>query len=448
MPARFAESSCAEVPSEVPVSDDGWVRLHPLSPLLNAGRFTLAGVVVGLQVWADAAEALAPDAGLFVRAGGALALAALLALGYAAVAWRYRVYRVAANVVELKTGVVYRSYRQLPLDRIESVDTTQSLVARLLGLAEVRIEAISKKGSELRLRYLSFEDAEELRVELAARRRDGHAPSAAADEEAAAGERVFTVEARELVTAYLVVPALVGAALLVVALVVGGLARGVDGVVVVLVFTVFAAVSMAVAGLVRLERVWDFRLDDTADALVVHRGLLNLTTQRIVPGRIQALRVDQPLLWRVYGRHRVVVDVAGYRGANREDAAAASVLLPVAPYGVVRDVVERLEVRADLGAVVFEPVPRRARWRSLRWRSFGVAVTDTHAVVRTGVLWRRIAVVPRRRLQSTHVRQGPWQRRLRLATVQFDTAGGRIKVAAAHRDIGDAVALADGVLRR
>jgi len=203
-----------------------------------------------------------------------------------------------------------------------------------------------------------------------------------------------------------------------------------------------------VPALVRIERLWDFRLADNGDSLVVNRGLLNLNTQRILTGRIQSLRIEQPLLWRAWGRHRVRVDVAGYRGASNEEAAAAAVLLPVAPDAIVRYLVARLEMSADLASLPYVPVPRRARWRSLRWRSFEVARTDTHLVVRAGVLWRRTSVVPHQRVQSARVTQGPWQRRARLATLYVDTAGARIRVAAAHRDAGDAVVLADDLIRR
>ena len=84
-------------------------------------------------------------------------------------------YRVGVDKVELKTGILFRSYRHLPFERIESVDTARPLVPRVLGLAEVRVEAISKQGNELRLRYLAFQEAERLRLEIAARRRAGTA---------------------------------------------------------------------------------------------------------------------------------------------------------------------------------------------------------------------------------------------------------------------------------
>jgi putative membrane protein len=77
-----------------------------------------------------------------------------------------------------------------------------------------------------------------------------------------------------------------------------------------------------------------------------------------------------------------------------------------------------------------------------------VACTETHVVVRSGLLWRRLAVVPHHRIQSARVTQGPWQRRLRLASLRIDTAGSRIKTAAAHRDEREAVDLAQQSARR
>ena len=407
------------------------------------------GLALSFQAWADQlAEngpgGLAPGLRVVVVVGAGLLGGGLVALGYAAVAWRFRMYRVTSEMVELRTGIVFRSYRHLPFDRIESVDTAQPLIPRALGLAEVRVEAISTKGNELRLRFLALDEAERLRLELAARRR----PNSAAPGQSDTTSLILEVPARELVFGYVLIPALAAAAALSVGGALAALVAGWKGVLSVAVVAVLGSLGAAVPAVIRLERLWDFRIEDADEVLVVNRGLLNLNTQRVPAGRIQALRIDQPLLWRPWGRYRLVVDIAGYRGVKNEAAAAAAILLPIARDDVVRHLVQRLAVRADLAGLSYEAVPRRARWRSLRWRGFGVAVTDAHVVVRWGVLWRRTAVVPHQRVQSARVTQGPWQRRLHLATVRLDTAGSRISVAAAHRDVREGVALAGDSARR
>ena len=419
---------------------EGWIRLHPLSPVLSAGRLVLGALLVTVQAWADEVFVSAGGSEWILRIGGLLLLGGLVALTYAAVAWRFYLYRLTPDRIELKTGILFRSSRSLPYERIESVDTAQPFIPRVFGLAEVRVEAISKQGSELRLRYLTLADADRLRLELIGRRRSGTSQQPALDTETTP---IVRVPANELVKGYLTIPALAAAAVSIPVLVVVGIVGGAAQAGVVVLVGLLSALGFVIPALLRVEHLWDFRIDDAGDALVIHRGLLNLNTQRIVTGRVQALRIDQPLLWRPYKRFRVVVDVAGYRGAKNDAAALSANVLPIAPYEAVRYLLYRLEARVDLSALPFEPVPHRARWRSLRSRSFRAVWTDTHAVVQSGVLWRRTSVVPHGRLQSARVTQGPWQRRLRLATVRLDTAGSHVKAAALHRDEREAVVLAN-----
>lgn len=351
---------------------------------------------------------------------------------YAVVAWRVSGYRVTAHQIELKRGVVFRSYRRLALDRVESIDTAQPVLARIMGLAEVRVEAVSQGGTELRLKYLSEEEAERVRGELEALRRHVEAP-------APPSIPLLHVPVRELLIGYLAAPALVVVPVVGIAIVAAIVGRSFVALAVVLPVPVLLLLPAAA----RLEQIWDFRVEDAGDTFVTRRGLLNLHTQRIVTGRVQAVRVEQPLLWRPLKRFRVVVDVAGYRGARNQEGAAAATLLPVATAEAVRYLLIRLEMRIDLEALDYRPLPPRARWRSpVRWRCYSMAWTPTHSVIRSGLLWRRTEIVPHAKLQSVRLTQGPWQRRLGLATLHLDTAGVRVKAAAVHRDVTEAGTLA------
>lgn len=424
---------------------DGWIRLHPLSPVLSAGQYVVAALAIMLQAAQDQVLGNAPGAGRVIRLSLVLLVVALGALAYTALAWRVRAYRVTDELVELKTGLVFRFHRHVPFDRIESVDTTQPLVPRLLNLAEVRIEAVSQKGSELRLRYLSVAEAERLRFELSARRRRS------ADSTDVAlpppDSPLLRIPLRELVLGYLVIPLVFIVPAAIIGSAIGVIASG-SWLALILVL-IFVGTAVVPPLLVRVERIWDFRLDDAHDALVINRGLLNLQTQRIVTGRIQAVRVEQPPLWRAFRRFRITVDVAGYRGVDGDAARAAAILLPIGSEDLVTHLLHRLELNIDLATLEFRRVPTRARWRSpLRWRSFQLAWTDTNTVIRSGVLWRRTAFVPYVKIQSARVTQGPWQRHLRLATVHLDTAGAQIAAAAAHRDAADAMDIAHQACRR
>jgi putative membrane protein len=102
----------------------------------------------------------------------------------------------------------------------------------------------------------------------------------------------------------------------------------------------------------------------------------------------------------------------------------------------------------DLMALPTTPPPDRARWlHPFALRRFGAGLTSEVFVTRWGLLTRELSLVPYARLQSVRVVQGPIQRRLRLATVHADTAGGRSGTAH-DRDLDEAWALAEQLATR
>jgi putative membrane protein len=97
-----------------------------------------------------------------------------------------------------------------------------------------------------------------------------------------------------------------------------------------------------------------------------------------------------------------------------------------------------------------ERPPRRARWRMpLRWKRTGAGLDEKVFVVRHGWWVNTHVAVPYARIQSVRVVQGPIQRLQGLATVHAMTAGGIGHTArAAHRDVGEAVAMAAELRKR
>jgi len=63
--------------------------------------------------------------------------------------WRYRVHRweVSADVVYTRTGWFSREWLLVPVSRIQTVDTEQGWIERLLGLATIEINTASHAGS-------------------------------------------------------------------------------------------------------------------------------------------------------------------------------------------------------------------------------------------------------------------------------------------------------------
>ncbi|MCZ9347197.1 PH domain-containing protein, partial [Streptomyces sp. TRM76130] len=180
-------------------------------------------------------------------------------------------------------------------------------------------------------------------------------------------------------------------------------------------------------------REYDWTLAESPDGLRIDHGLLDRTHETVPPGRVQTVRMVEPLLWRRRGWVRVELDVAG---------SSNSVLLPVAPRAIAESVVARVLPGVTVPPLTsLAPAPRRAGRRvPLWWRGYGLAVTDEVFAARYGLLRRVLALVPHAKVQSVRLTQGPWQRALRLAHVRVDTGAGKT-VTAAQRDAAEAADL-------
>jgi putative membrane protein len=413
--------------------DDGWQRLHPLTPLMRGGRFLLVlAAVVGQQGLRQLDQINPVQVGLAVL--GATALAVLV--GY--VAWRRTRYRLTATELQVDSGVLTRRSRRVPLARLQSVDVVRPAIARVLGLAELRLEVVGGGShSEAPLAYLTEPHAQLLRGRMLALAagRDEPVDAAAVPETVLVAVPTHVL----LVSALLGPPLVATVILLLVLLVLLGL-RDLDTLPVVLaVLPVYLGI-LSVAGK-RVLAEYGFQVAETPDGLRLRHGLLDTRSQTIPTDRVQTVRLRQPLAWQPWGWVRVEVDVAGYSSRRGEEEAATNALLPVAPRALAEALVGRV-----LGGplpVAQAPVPHRARWRApLSARRLRAGLDDRHLVTTHGVLTTTTDVVPLAKVQSLRVTSGPWQRRLRLATVHADTAGRRLPGAAAHhRDAAESQAL-------
>jgi putative membrane protein len=86
-----------------------------------------------------------------------------------------------------------------------------------------------------------------------------------------------------------------------------------------------------------------------------------------------------------------------------------------------------------------------ASTRFLNWRSAGIGTDERALAVRSGVIGQKHVRIGRNRIQSLHVRQGPFQRRAGIATlVVLSVAGSsRSAYAVAHLPLADADVIAE-----
>ncbi len=418
------------------VPDTGFHRLHPLTPLVSGARIIgiLLVVVIGGLARSSSATQSSGDIRPQVVFYGIFAFAVVVA---GVVSWVVTRYRVEQGELRVDSGLLRRQSKRLRLDRLQSVDVVRPLVARIFGLAELRLTTGGTEHTSVRLRYLPVEQALGLRAELLGR---------------AAGLGPGVAEAPEQPLVVVSPGTLVGATLL-------DLASG-RGLVILLTLGIISLstwlgasngssksasfLGLGIAAVLsflfligsdvwrRLNSQWQFTVADSPDGLRLRSGLLSTKSQTVPPGRVQALRIHQPFLWRPFGWAAVHMNVAGVVGRSQ---SSNRVLLPVAPIGVARDLVEHVLGGVRINAVQVTRPPRRAAFCSPGWwRKMAAGSDDSIFVSLHGLFARSIDVVPNAKTQSVRLKAGPWQRLWGLATLHLDSTRGALRIRAAHRD--------------
>ena len=476
-----------------------WQRLHPLSPLLRGGVVLLAILGYAASQLFDSFLSQLGFGSIFTGGDGQpfdepgdaggnpfeeavahplIALAALaLFLGVVAgvnwVSWRYSRFRIGGGQVELRQGFLFRQHRQVRLERVQAVELSRPLLARLLGLARVVVQSAGGSDSTLTLSFLDLARAEALREHLLdlAGRTDEVTPGStdgvvgpATDSGVAsdAGPRhgghpaaplqpVLEVPNGRLFVATILHGSTIALGAL---LAFGLLGAGVRSVGPLALAGIPALLPVAIG--IAFNRVKEllvhgnFHLADAGTGVRVQEGLTDLRATTIPLHRIQALELVQPLWWRPVGWWRIRVNVAGSGGAGEHEGARETTLLPVGTLDDARQVLALVTpwvpsqawadaVLGDGTDTGWRGRTRAARWLDpLSWRRNGWADAPSAVLMRSGRLTRRAIAVPHARIQSLTVRQGWLESRLGLATVHVVPPPGPVTPVLAHLDVAHA----------
>ncbi|MCZ4067238.1 PH domain-containing protein [Microbacterium sp. H37-C3] len=502
-----ADATVSAPPAELvrsPLSDGEWHRLHPLTPLLRGGLALLVvlGIVVANmrdRLISIFVPAFAPDAPIddweefeaagdpigWVLANNLLLIALLVTVGVLALiigafylSWRFHTFRITDDDVEVRSGILSRTHRRAPLDRVQGVNLTRPAVARLLGAAKLEIVGAGADAN-VKLEYLSTGNAETIRADIlrlasGQRLAEQRAAEAAAggsrvavadtvargitgliegdDADAAEPESVVRIPPGRLIGSQLAswgtVVILAGATALAIAL-----SQGVYWV----LFAYFPALLGFGAYWVRtIVKSLRYSIAPTRDGVRVTFGLLTTVSEILPPGRIHAVEITQSILWRGFGWWTIRINRMTGRSASDTTTDQFTTVLPVGTLAEVERVLglilpsvseeERAAIVRDgvLGgssAGGYVTTPRRARIvRPLSWRRNGLAIEGDLLMLRRGLIWRMLAVLPLARLQSVALHQGPVSRALRVATLRAHTVSGPVLTAVAGIDRDDVIA--------
>jgi putative membrane protein len=410
-------------------------RLHPLSPVVRAARlFVTLGAIAAYNLRS------ARHAGWWLP----LIVGAVLLVGIvvSALSWAFTRYWIDDSDVRVNSGVFFRQSRRVRIDRLQAIDIVQPLLARALGLAELKLDMAGGAEGRVRLGYLPVEQAQDLRASLLAM---------------AAGLDHRTPEAPQRALIHCSGAAIVGSALLSTQAFVGFIWVG--GFVVGAIVSRSAGVfSGALPGVISVfGAVWQtiqlhfgFTVAESPDGLRLKHGLFETRAQTVPPGRVQAVRIVQPFLWRAFGWVRLDANVAGYAGRRAEEGRQHnSVLLPVGTRAQALAVLSRALPGVDVDAVPLTRVPARAKWRSpLLWWTYRAGADDTIVVARSGLFTKVFAAMRHEKIQSVRLSASPLQRALRLVTVHVDSTKGPVRIVLPHRDVVEGRRILDSEAER
>ena len=373
-------------PTEPPPAgpDDGQVRrLHPMSWLFVLLQ-QLRQFVVPLLVL------------VFLGRGDRNQLWSLVAVGgFAVVAvWRYLTfrYRITADSVVIDSGLLERSRRQVPFSRIHNVAIHQTLLHRMFGVAEVRLESAGGDKPEAQMRVLQLDDA--IALEALVRRRGAALSAAPRTSDTATATPADATDDRVLL-------ALPPAEVLRLGLisnrgmiVVGGAAVAISqlnpqlpddvsdrwtataraffgshhfsfgeyALAILAGLLAFAVLLRVLSVALALLQYWGFRLEEHGRRLTVERGLLTRLRTSAPRRRIQSWTLRESLLHRWFGRRTLEIDsaVGGDENSRRRGLRE---LAPVAPPATCDELVRHLLPGAAWPPAHWQALHPRAWWR-------------------------------------------------------------------------------------
>ncbi|MCK2033767.1 PH domain-containing protein [Microbacterium sp. KSW4-4] len=424
--------------------------MHPLTPLFKGG---LALIIVGGIVIANMRDRViawlvgqfAPEEAHYDDYTGGdpvdwvlannfalIALLGVLALVVVLVAifwfiWRFQQFRITGDHVEVRKGIIFRSHRRAPLDRVQGVNLTRPFPARIIGLAKLEVVGAGTDAN-VALEYLATPRAEGVRAEILRLASGARAARHAASDPQGAATPGGTapastraqlvgsmnegvngllagVDLQDVVPESVVkIPAgrLIGSQLIsgllwlvffgvIFAIAIGSTLIGIlvdgdpDGGIVLLGIGLGMGVPMviAVVGITwaQISKSLRYSIAPTPDGVRITYGLLTTVTETLPPGRIFAVEVSQSLLWRPFGWWTIKINRMSGKSAAQQSSSSGQQFNVVLPVGKRADVervlslvlpdvpAESIPALWDQGVVgptdadPYRTMPRRAWWR-------------------------------------------------------------------------------------
>lgn len=450
---------------------DGWRRVHPATNLLQMWAVLVAALVAfafnAFSRVQDAASFLADHVDWLPIVIAFAAIPTVIVLLWLATIpwWRVKAYRFANDQIVLRHGLLTKSSRTAHFDRVQAVDVVEPLIARIFGLAGVRIETAGGSGSVVAIEFLRRTEADRLREEILTTIR--HTGPSKLSDPAQKGEPAtaafatsgsYSAPTESIADQAVLVPTIP------IIRSIAGAVLNWSAIAIVVLVIVAIVFPPAATGLVPffigaapwlygvVNKSWKFTAMLVDDELNLQYGLAERRRQTIPLDRIHAIQVHQPVLWRLAGWWQVRVDIAGYQ---EDKTSGTTVVFPVGTLG------DAVRVYEAVGPLSFDEIAGLARPEGRTRADFtspdnarlvspfdlrcqgvtlvGDGTSLPHAVVtHSGRLGRRVAAIDPSHIQEISLSRGPIQQHLGIATVRMDLVPGPVSMAGQDLDVAEA----------
>ena len=357
-------------------------RLHPFSIVRGFQLRSLLGAIPALFVFGGD-----PDVPRVVFFAGVALLTIVLGV-VRVLAWQRHTYEFAGGRIIEKSGILSRKERALEVERIQQVDVERTILDRLVGTCELRMETAADSGdSELALRVVTDAEADRLRGLLTRRigadvaaatggpAEDGDTPPPPAPDveelvsvplphvalAAVTGPRLLTIPAAIAVLFGVVAENAAPDEIVDTA---GAAVAGLSALGAVLLFLALLVGSVLLAAVAGLIRDGGFTITLRGQDLQVRRGLTTTRSATVPMRRVQRVTVRRRWLQQALGYASVTVHSAGGGGGGEgTQQLDRSLTVPLLPEGDVAALVDRL--LGVEGTPQLRAHPRQARRRAI-----------------------------------------------------------------------------------
>ncbi len=447
-------------------------RLHPAAIVINFGSYfvstskAMATPLIALV----ASNARSGTHMLALMIGGFLALIGLFSLIGPLLHYFSTRFYIESDALVINSGFVWRKRRTIPLARIQNVNVERTIWHRILNAASVKIETAAGAKSEGDLAALSLEDANKLQMVLLHHRGSVEAPV-----DQAKPTPIYSLTTKQVFLAgmlgnrvvYILAgifsvfqfdrseklfrPALqyIGHLSPMAAILAGAIA-----------FFALVVIGWLVSIVMSATRFYGFRIDKHDRGLLLSHGLITQFRTIVPVGRVQSVRIVEPILFRMYGYCEMYADTAGT--FDKKDVGAANKICPLLPEGQASQIgqhllpgfeFERLQWRQvsprtvarhatryfiQLATLSAWPLAHWLKWNALwfviplaiycwilglfYFHYVGYSFTNDLLVARSGVFRKQAVIIPFDRIQHYTINSSLFQRWLGLTTVSVSSA--------------------------